>query len=366
MRESSVPIERIGVSAYTVPTDGPESDGTLEWDSTTMVLVEASGGGMAGLGYSYTHEAAASLASSLLADVVEGHDVMDVPGRWHDMVHAIRNLGRPGLASSAIAAVDNALWDLKARLLGMPLSKLLGMVRQSVPVYGSGGFTSYDEPRLKEQLGNWAGSGFSRVKMKVGRHPEDDSTRVLAARDAIGPTTGLMVDANGAYRRKQALGMARAFADCGVDWFEEPVTSDDLDGLRMIRDSGPPGMSITAGEYGYDLFYFERMIRSGAVDVVQADATRCAGITGFMRVGALCQAHALPLSSHTAPAQHLHVAAALAGLIHMEYFHDHARIELGLFDGAVAPHRGTLTPDLSRPGIGLELKTADAEQYRVK
>lgn len=361
----SVPIEAIEVVAYTIPTEAPESDGTLEWDSTTMVLVKARAGGMTGLGYTYSHRAAATLVKGLLARVVHGGDALDVPGRCRDMIHEVRNLGRPGLASSAISAVDNSLWDLKARLLGLPLAKLFGNVRESVPVYGSGGFTSYDEGQLRRQLGEWAGSGLSRVKMKVGRHPEDDVGRVAAARDEIGNSVGLMVDANGAYRRKQALGMAAAFAQCDVDWFEEPVSSDDLPGLRLIRDSGPPGMAITAGEYGYDLHYFDRMIQSGAVDILQADATRCAGLTGFMRVGALCTAHGLPLSSHTAPAQHLHGACALPDLIHMEYFHDHVRIEKLLFDGVARPDQGMLTPDLSRPGIGLELKTADAEGYRV-
>jgi L-alanine-DL-glutamate epimerase-like enolase superfamily enzyme len=155
------------------------------------------------------------------------------------------------------------------------------------------------------------------------------------------------------------------FTEYGVSWFEEPVSSDDLEGLRLLRDRAPAGMNITAGEYGYDLFYFRRMLDAGAVDVLQADATRCAGITGFLRVGALCQARPLPLSAHCGPSLHAHPCCAVAPVRHVEYFHDHARIEHLLFDGALTPVKGVLQPDLSRPGLGLEFKRADAERYAV-
>lgn len=266
----------------------------------------------------------------------------------------------------AIAAVDNALWDLKARLLGLPLVTLLGAVRDCIPAYGSGGFTSYSIPQLKKQLGGWAAEGISRVKMKIGRHPDQDVARVRAAREALGPDAELFVDANGAYSRKEALAMAEAFARFGVTWFEEPVSSDDLEGLRLLRDRGPAGMAIAAGEYGYDLPYFERMLDAGAVDVLQADATRCAGITGFLQVSALCAARSMPLSAHTGPSLHTHPCCALTQAVHVEYFHDHARIEQMLFDGARTPVKGVLKPDLSRPGLGLELKRADAAKYAVE
>jgi L-alanine-DL-glutamate epimerase-like enolase superfamily enzyme len=360
-----VPIERVEVSVYTVPTDLPESDGTLEWNSTTIVLVEASGGGARGLGYTYADTATGELVRDKLAGVAQGRDAMSPPGTWEAMIREIRNLGRPGVVSMAVAAVDAALWDLKARLLNLPLVALLCAARDSAPIYGSGGFTSYSVEQLREQLGGWVEQGITRVKMKVGRHPGDDVDRVRAARQAIGERAELFVDANGAYSRKQALAFAAAFGDYGVSWFEEPVSSDDLDGLRLIRDRAPAGMDIAAGEYGYDLFYFRRMLESGAVDTLQADVTRCAGITEFLRVGALCRARSTPLSSHTAPALSLHVCCALGPVRHMEYFHDHARIEQMFFDGAPRPVNGELRPDLSRPGMGLEFKRADAARYQV-
>ena len=361
-----VAIERLDVSAYTVPSDFPESDGTITWDKTTIVIVEATAGGVRGLGYTYADVATAQLIKELLADVVKGRDAMAIPGCWLAMVQSIRNLGRPGIASMAISAVDAALWDLKARLLDVPLVTLLGATREGAPIYGSGGFTSYSLEQLQKQLGDWVASGIPRVKMKVGRQPHDDPVRVAAAREAIGPDAELFVDANGAYSRKEALALAEIFAgDSGVTWFEEPVSSDDLEGLRLIRDRAPAGMDIAAGEYGYDLRCFRRMLEAGAVDVQQADATRCAGITGFMRVAALVEARSMQLSSHCGPSLHVHPCCAVPNFRHMEYFHDHVRIENMFFDGTLTPIDGELRPDLSRPGMGLEFKRSDAAAYAV-
>ena len=365
-KKVEVPIERLAVSVFVVSTDFPEADGTLAWDKTTLVVVEATGGGKQGLGYTYADTATALLIKDFLTPIVIGSDAMAVAGTWAAMNQAIRNLGRPGIVSMAIAAIDSALWDLKARLLDLPLVTLLGAVRETVPVYGSGGFTSYSLEQLQEQLGGWFNEGISRVKMKVGTHPSEDVDRVRAAREAIGKKTELFVDANGAYSRKQALAFGEKFqADFGVSWFEEPVPSDDLEGLRLLRDRAPAGMDIAAGEYGYDLIYFRRMLEAGAVDVLQADATRCAGITGFLRAATLCEANSIPLSAHCAPSLHAHPCCAATPVRHVEYFHDHVRIEHMLFDGALTPVDGELRPDLSRPGIGLELKRSDAARFAV-
>jgi L-alanine-DL-glutamate epimerase-like enolase superfamily enzyme len=360
---TDVTVDRLDVAAYTVPTDEPESDGTAEWTSTTIVVVEAHGGGEVGLGYSYAPAATAQLLDELLVDVVAEPDALAVTRAWAAMGRAVRNAGRPGLASEAIAAVDTALWDLKARLVGLPLATLLDAVRDTVPVYGSGGFTSYSDERLTGQLGGWARDGLRWVKMKIGREPDRDLERVRLVRAAIGPDTGLFVDANGALTRKQALWFAERYAEEQVCWFEEPVSSDDLAGLRLLRDRAPAGMEIAAGEYGYTLGYFEQMLEAGAVDCLQADATRCEGITGLLRVAALCEARSLDLSAHCAPSIHVHPCCAVPRLRHLEYFHDHVRLESLLFDGVLEPVDGALRPDLSRPGNGLELKRVDAERY---
>ncbi len=356
-------IRKIEVDAYTVPTDLPESDGTLEWNSTTLVLVRASAGGKTGLGYTYANRATASLIYERLAKIVEGGNAMAVRANWEAMVAHTRNFGRAGIVSMAISAVDSALWDLKARLLELPMVTLLGPVREGIRIYGSGGFTSYSDKQLEKQLGAWVAAGIPRVKMKIGRDAHVDPERVQVARRAIGPGAALFVDANGAYTRKQALARAEIFADSGVAWFEEPVSSDDLEGLRLIRDRAPATMEIAAGEYGYNLDYFRGMLEAGAVDVLQADATRCGGITGFLEAAALCAAHHLSLSAHTAPLLHTHVCCSATPVRHLEYFHDHVRIERLFFDGVPEPVKGELRPDLSRPGMGMELKEKDVERF---
>ncbi len=359
-------ISQVSASAYSIPTETPESDGTLKWTSTTLVLVQVTAASITGSGYSYTSSASANVVDEVLAPAVIGRDPMDIPGSWEAMRRAIRNLGRTGIVSTSISAVDVAVWDLKARLLGIPVSHLLGRCHETIPVYGSGGFTSYDLSKLRDQLGRWAHEGLGMVKMKVGRDPKTDIDRVTAARKAIGDNVMLFVDANGAYSRKQALYFAQAYAELEVCWFEEPVSSDDVDGLRLIRDRAPAGMDITAGEYGYDLFTLCRLLDHGSVDVLQADATRCGGISEFLRVGALCEAKNIPLSSHCAPLIHLDVACAIHRMRHMEYFFDHVRIERLLFDGVPRPEGGLLKPNSSRPGHGWEFKQADAEKFRVR
>jgi L-alanine-DL-glutamate epimerase-like enolase superfamily enzyme len=356
-------IDAIDASVYVIPTDAPESDGTLEWDRTTLVVVEIAAGGVRGLGYTYANAATAAVVRERLAARLLGGDVFAIPALGARMLESIRNLGRPGIAAMAISAVDNALWDTKARLLELPLATLLGTARPSIPVYGSGGFTSYPPARLQEQLGGWAEQGMKLVKMKVGRDAAADPARVHEARRAVGTRARLFVDANGAYSRKQALALADRFAAEDVRWFEEPVSSDDLDGLRLIRDRAPAGMDVAAGEYGYDPFYFRRMLDAGAVDVLQADATRCGGVSGFIAAHALCDGRGLPLSAHCAPALHAHLGCALDRVRHIEYFHDHQRIERMLFDGTTVPRDGLLSPDLERPGLGLELRRADAARF---
>lgn len=358
-------IEGLEVSCFQIPTDEPESDGTLQWSSTTMIVIEACGAGQRGLGYSYGHRAAAEIVATLLFDAVRGIDIFSVRRAWSAMRRAVRNVGRPGIAATAISAVDTALWDLKARVLGLSLVDLLGSERDAIPAYGSGGFTSYSIAELQAQLSGWAEAGFGMVKMKVGRNPDEDATRVKAAREAIGDDTDLFVDANGAYTRPQAIAMAQQFATQGVSWYEEPVSSDDVEGLRRVRESAPAGMAVAAGEYGYDEFALHRLLDAGAVDVLQADATRCLGITGFMDAAALCSAHGVSLSAHCAPSIHVHTSCAAPAAIHIELFHDHSRIEHMLFDGAPRPSEGTLAPARGRPGLGLELRRSDARRYAI-
>ena len=359
-------IGPIRARAYKVPTDAPEADGSFAWTSTTLVVVEADGGGATGLGYTYTSESAAYLATGTLAEAVRGLDAMDPPRAWRRMQGAVRNIGRDGLAATAISAVDVALWDLKAKLLDLPLAVMLGRYRDSVPIYGSGGFTSYDDAQLRSQLQSWVEhDGCRWVKMKIGTHPDDDPRRVRVAKRAIGDAT-LFVDANGALPVKRALQLADVFAaEAAVAWFEEPVSSDDLAGMAQVRARAPACMEVAAGEYAYDLDEVRRMLEARAVDVQQVDASRCGGVTGFLQAAAVCEAHHVDLSGHCAPALHVHAACAVPRLRHLEWFHDHVRIEHALFDGAPIPKEGVIRPDLTRPGLGLVFKHKDAEGYAI-
>ncbi len=348
---------------YTIPTTSPEADGTFSWDSTSMVLVTLEAGGVKALGYTYGNEGVARLAHALLEKIVLGSDPFRQAETLQRMLRQIRNEGETGMAMMAVSALDNALWDLHARLLDVPLVSLLGQVRSAIPVYGSGGFTTYTDKELTDQLGGWAASGMGMVKMKIGTHPEQDPARVRTAKAAIGPECKLFVDANGGYTVTQAIQMAHTFAEQGVAWFEEPVSSDHLVGLNQVRERAPLGMDIAAGEYGYTAWYFRHMLDAEAVTVLQADCTRCGGISGFQQAAALCWAHNVPISAHCGPSMHLHVCCSVPRAVHMEFFHDHARIERIFFDGFQEPVAGQMSPDLSRPGMGLELKEADAKKF---
>jgi L-alanine-DL-glutamate epimerase-like enolase superfamily enzyme len=326
-------------------------------------MVTAHAAGERGLGYGYANEATATLTAGTLRDCVTGMDAFAPQAAYMKMWRQIRNSGRPGICSMAISAVDCAIWDLKARLLKLPLVTLLGQVREGAPVYGSGGFCSYSERQLERQLGGWAREEIGAVKMKIGRDADRDPERIRLARKAIGPGVKLYVDANGAYKAREATAQMQMLSEYDVRWFEEPVSSDNIEGLRFVRDHAHDRVAIAAGEYAYTPFDFQRMLAAGAVDVLQADITRCGGVTAFMQAAALCETYNVPLSSHTAPALHAAVACAAIPFTEMEYFHDHVRIERMFFEGVPTLSNGKLVPNLSHVGNGLELRYADAKKF---
>ena len=364
-KNATYTVDDLLVSAYTIPTDKPESDGTLEWKETTMILVKIRADGKEGIGYTYGDVAIVEVINSQLSPLILEHNTLDVTALQTSMVKHIRNNGQSGLAMMAVSAIDIALWDLKAKLLDLPLCRLLGQEREGMPVYGSGGFTSYTDQELHDQLAGWVEQGIGAVKMKVGRDQAADEHRVGVARDAIGEHTGLYVDANAAYTVSEALTQAQLFSGYGVDWMEEPVPAGSRDQLYLIRQQLSGGMRIVAGEYGYNLTDFRNLLQANAVDVLQADATRCGGITGFLKAGNLCEAFRIPLSSHCAPSIHLHAALSLPCFSIAEYFHDHVLIENSLFDGTAQLRNGQLIPDLNKPGMGLVFRDRTAQAYRV-
>jgi len=358
-------IDKVCAAAYRIPTDRPEADGTLAWTSTTLIVAYVSAGNRRGLGLTYAHASVAAAIEELLAPAIADQDCFDISGCWIAMQRAVRNVGRSGIAGCAISAIDLALWDLKAQMLSIPLAKLLGCCRNEVPVYGSGGFTSYSNEELSEQLGHWAKEdGCHFVKMKIGSDPELDPKRAEVAWQAIGDCQ-LFVDANGAFDVKNGLRFADRTEELDIRWFEEPVSSDDPAGLHAVRSRTSAGLEVAAGEYIFTLDDADRLLSYGAVDVLQADVTRCGGITGFLKIAALAEARHIDMSAHCAPSMHRHLACAIPRLRHVEWFHDHVRVEQMLFDGAPFVRSGTIARDPTRYGHGLSFKARDAAPYHT-
>ena len=362
----NVPVQDVRVAAYTVPTDSPEGDGTLVWDATTVVVVHVAAGGVTGTGWTYTDQAAGDLVHRLLAPEVIGRDALN-PVAMHDaMLRRLRNVGVPGLGAAAVSAVDIAVWDLTGRLLEIPVSTLLGSVHEQMRVYGSGGFTTYDSHQTTEQVLGWVeGLGARAVKIKIGQSWGTavlrDLARVAEVRELVGAGVDLMVDANGGYSVGQAVRVERAMREHDVVWFEEPVSSRDLSGLAHVRSLSQA--DVAAGEYGSTPADFRVLLTAGAVDTLQADVTRCGGFTGWRQVASLAQAFERPISTHCAPALSVQVAGCAPTLAHLEWFHDHTRLEAMLFDGVPVATGGVVAPT-GAVGHGMSLRP-DAEQWRA-
>ena len=283
---------------------------------------------------------------------------------WEAMHRACRNLGTRGLVMHALSAVDIAWWDLKARLLDIPLTGLFGAHRTSVPIYGSGGFTTLTDTQLAEQVAWWHSVGCTAMKIKIaeswGTNIDRDLDRVRRLRELAGDDVALMVDANGGYTVGQARRVGAELDDLGVTWFEEPVSSDDTAGLATLR--GQLRCDIAAGEYAADSYEISSLLP--VVDCLQLDATRCGGYTGWLAGAALAQARNLEVSAHCAPALHAPVAAAIPNLRHIEWFADHARLEPFLVDGGPTATEGALILDNNaRPGHGMSISSR-AQDYR--
>lgn len=295
-------IEQLDVAVYTVDTPEPEADGTLSWDATTAVVVQAHAAAVTGPGWTYSSAAASAVVTDELAGVVTGRDPFDVAGAWAAMHRHCRNFGTRGLVMQALSAVDIALWDLKSRLRDEPLSMMLGQARLTVPIYGSGGFTSLGPTRLAEQVAEWRAAGCTAMKVKIGQdwgaNLTRDLDRVGQLRDLAGDGVVLMVDANGGYTVAQARRAGAALDDLGVIWFEEPVSSDDVDGLGSVRQA--VRCDVAAGEYVSDLYDARHL--APVVDCLQLDATRCGGYTGWLAAASIAASHNLEVSAHCAPA----------------------------------------------------------------
>ncbi len=364
MISRGVVIDDVTTAVYRFPTEHPEADGTLSWDATTTVTATVVAGSHEGLGWTYSTAAAAQIIVDHLLPAIAGRDALDIPGCWSAMHRACRNLGTTGVVMQAISAVDIALWDLKARILGTPAAQLLGRARDRVPVYGSGGFTSLTDEQLADQVREWSDAGCRAMKIKIGQSwgtdiPRD-VVRIGAFRELAGPDVELMVDANGGYTSGQARRVGAVLDEMAVRWFEEPVSSDDLGGLAVVRAA--VRCDVAAGEYAADVYTAAALCP--VVDCLQLDVTRCGGYTGFLRGAAIAQAHNVQVSGHCAPALHAPVASAVPNLRHVEWFIDHARLEPLLVDGVPPVRDGAMAVDDVVAGHGMTLSRR-ADPYRT-
>jgi len=360
---SGATIDRLETGVYRFPTPEPEADGTYRWDATVAVVVQAIAGDVSGLGWTYSTGAAADLVPEHLEKVVVGKPVDDVTACWEAMHRECRNLGTRGLVMQMISAVDIALWDLKARCAGLPLAQLFGTVRDQMPVYGSGGFTTLSDEQLAEQVKAWREAGCTQMKIKIGeawgRCVERDLQRAGQFRELAGADVRLMVDANGGYSIGQARCVGAALDELDVVWFEEPVSSDDLDGLRLLRSVLE--CDVAAGEYASGIY--DARALCGAVDCLQLDVTRCGGYTGFARCAAVAASQNLEVSGHCAPALTVPIGCATINIRHTEWFVDHARLEPLLVEGVPDVRDGAMHAVTDRPGHGYTLRE-DAARYR--
>lgn len=337
----------------TIPTIDPTAKGR----SQLFVHIHTDEG-VIGLGMAPGLRAIREVIHENLSPILVGQDPFMIEKLWQDMFWRVRGFGRKGLAFQAIAAIDIALWDLKGKVLNQPIYRLLGPAHESVPIYGSGGWTNYSEAELVAEQTAYVERGIPRVKMKVaknfGQSEREDIERLAAVRDAVGDDVEIYVDANNGYKAKQAIKMSQIFEQFDVAWFEEPVLADDIPGLAQVSQATT--IPVATGEHEYTKYGFRDLLVAGAVDIVQPDVHRVTGITEWMKVAAMADAFNLPVAPHAVSLVHLHCAMATPNLKVVEVLGAEEQSN-GVWWTEVPPYGddGTWKPFADRPGLGLEI-----------
>ena len=323
--------------------------------------------GLQGLGLGGGAQAARELIERTLKPRLLGQDPLHIERLWDEMFWAIRGVGRKGLAFCALSAVDIALWDLKAKFFEVPLYRLLGPYTETVPIYGSGGWTHFSVDELIAEQVGYVERGMRSVKMKVGKDfgqsEREDIQRLAAVREAVGDDVELLIDANNGYYAKQAIRMAAEFAPYRVGWFEEPVLADDIEGLAAVARA--IDIPVATGEHEYTKYGFKDLIARGGADIVQPDVGRCGGVTEWMKVAHLAHAFNLPVAPHAYQLVHLHLACATPNLRIVEYLGVVAEMDEIVYRDVPQPEGGMLSPFADKPGLGLALDPVAVDKYAV-
>jgi len=359
-------IDRVETTLYRIPLPVPvqaASHGVMSEFDLVTVRIDA-GAGAAGVGYTVLNAghgvAAAAIVDNAFRGRLLGEDAGRIEWLWQKLWRGHHYSGRGGLVSFALAAVDTALWDLRGRALGEPLWRLLGGYRPEVRAYAGNIDLNFPRDELLAGVQRSLDAGYRSVKMRLGRpHLREDVERVAAVRDLIGPDVELMTDANEAWRPDEALRAFHALRDFGLVWIEEPIRPDDFAGYARLRAQG--GVPIAAGENLHTVAEFTALIAAGGVDFPEPDLTTCGGITPWMKVARLAEAHGLPVTSHGAHDVHVHLLAAVPNGAYLEVhgfgLDRFIAQRLELRDGmAIAP---------DRPGHGVEFDWAALAAYRV-
>jgi L-alanine-DL-glutamate epimerase-like enolase superfamily enzyme len=351
----------------TRPISSPaETDPRRRLDHIFVLVVQLhTDAGHRGLGFAYTlaggGRALKVIADDDLAPLVVGEDPLDHERLSQQVGKRLQGIGRLGLVAQAYSAIDVALWDLKGKVAGLPLHKLLGGAREAAPVYGSDtGWLWMTPEQIIEASRPYLDQGMMGIKVKVGKpEPEVDAERVSRLRDAFGEDIWLAVDANQRYDYSTALSMGHFFEEeMGIDWFEEPISCDDIRGhVRLAEKLEIP---IALGESLFALAEFDHYLRDGGVDILQPDITRVGGLTEFLRIAVLSRQHHKPVAPHLLPEIAVHLACGLPNIQTVEYMPWLSPI----FTEPPAIVAGKIVPP-NRPGLGLEVRAEILDKFRV-
>lgn len=358
-------ITSFQISAYSAPYANPITNGLYTYTDTEIVVCEVrTASGATGIGW--TH--GGSIVFQAMQDIAEtivGQDEFCTERLW-DQMYRPKLWGRRGLTTRAISAIDIALWDCIGKQANVSVHKLLGGHKESVPAYVAGG---YYEPgkglsELQTEMSDRVAGGARAIKMKIGAASiKEDTARIKAAREAVGPDIELLVDANNAYGRLDALKMARVLEESGVFWFEEPLAPDDLEGsAELAANSDCP---IALGENEYTKFGFKEVLDKRAADVLNADAQILGGITEWRKCASLAEASHIPVAPHGDQEIHVHLVGAVPnGLIVEFYDNDLNTLKSVMFDERLElDDQGRLTPP-DRPGLGFDVNFKAVSPYQ--